>query len=165
MPTFDDEGLVGLQDGQGFGGAEIGEGVDVARPDGVELCRRVADEAEHHLVQFRHGRIAEVGVAHQHDAVARYPAVELERAGADRALLVGLRRFRRHDGGVVGAHVEQELAVGPRQGDRHRQRIGRLDRLDRREIALLGIDRAVAARPVQGELDVGGIRTPCRHGT
>jgi hypothetical protein len=83
--------------------------------------------------------------------------VELEGTGADRLVLVALRRFRRDDHRVAPAHIVQERALRVLElhldgrGIRHRHCV------DRREKTLLGIGRFFGPRPVEREFHVVGV--------
>ncbi len=79
--------VVTLEAADKFRGLEHREGIDIARKDGGGGSRRIADEPEGHGGKLC--RLAPViRVALKLHAVALHPALELERAGADRLGLV-----------------------------------------------------------------------------
>ena len=107
----DFESVIVLEPCQSLRSAHIGDRVDVSGQQGRHLGGGIGDEAERHAAQSDRVRIAEVGVARQLHAVALDPAIELERAGADRMGLVAVGAFRPNDRGVAGSHIEQEQPV------------------------------------------------------
>jgi hypothetical protein len=120
-------------------GIEEGEGLDVAGKECRHVGGGIGNDAELDLVEEHRSAPVVVGL-HQRDRRSLDPVLELERAGADRLFLVGVRRFGRHHDRVTPAHIVEEGALRVRECDLHRGRIDYLDLVDGGEQTHLRID-------------------------
>ena len=146
----DAEARVALELGHVLGRGIVGEGVHVARADGGEGGGRVADEAEDDGVQAR-VRAPVAVAADQGQLAAALPALQLERAGADRRDGVGRGGLGRdHDRVAPGQDIGQG-GHRPRQMDAQGRRVDDLDGADRLEQGLLGVGRALGGDAVERE--------------
>ncbi len=99
-----------------------------------------------------------IRVTLQLDPVALHPVLEHERAGADRLLLDVADALRGDDHRVPPGHVEEEITLRGGQGHLDLKRADNLDILDPFEKPLLRILTGLIPCPVQGELDVLGVK-------
>ena len=98
--------------------------VDLAGEQRVQARRVVRDRHDLERVDVRLARHPVVRVLHEHALLARGERLELERARADRVLVVGLAG--RDDPRVVVDEVALEIGVGRLQRDLDRQLVDRL---------------------------------------
>ena len=95
-----------------------------------------------------------IWVAYQFDPVALHPFVEPVRASAHRRGFERLSRFLRHNHRIAPCKVEQEAAVGFRQGHNNRLRVGNAHIRDRGKQYLLRIGAVFGAGTIERELYV-----------
>ena len=111
-------------------------------------------------------RLAPVVVAADElDPVALHPVREGEGAGADRLLGVAVGGRRRDDHRVAPGEVGEQRALGRVEADLERDVVDRRHLVDAVEQPLLGVQRAVGHRAVEGEDHVlGGERRAVLEG-